>query len=62
MHSSNGTLVIREVSRESDEGQYTCIASNRRGASSKAGISLIMQGKPIAAPYSASFLSSGFPS
>ena len=45
VHSSNGTLVIKEVSRESDEGQYTCSASNRRGIGSKSGINLIMQGK-----------------
>lgn len=42
---SNGTLVMKEVVRESDEGHYTCTASNKRGASSRSGINIIIRGK-----------------
>lgn len=42
---SNGTLVMKEVVRESDEGHYTCTASNKRGASSRSGINIIIRGE-----------------
>lgn len=41
----NGTLVIREAMRGSDEGYYACMASNKEGVSSKSGLHIIVQGE-----------------
>lgn len=53
VHPTNGTLVIREISRDSDEGQYTCTAANRLGMTSKSGLHIIVQGEYSEHPKSA---------
>ena len=47
MVHSNGTLAIKQVSKGSDDGQYTCTAEDRQGRSDTQSLSLRVMGKFI---------------
>lgn len=40
----NGTLIIRDITKEGDEGQYSCTAINDEGVQSTNEFYLIVQG------------------
>ena len=41
----NGTFIVDEVSKETDEGQYSCTAKDRQGRSDSQTLSLRVMGK-----------------
>ncbi|RWS30283.1 cell adhesion molecule-like protein, partial [Leptotrombidium deliense] len=47
INSNNGTLTIKEVSKEIDEGFYSCIASNKEGQQASNGLFLTIKGSTI---------------
>ncbi|XP_015789802.1 Down syndrome cell adhesion molecule-like protein 1 homolog [Tetranychus urticae] len=46
MLDKNGTLVVSDITKESDEGYYSCTASNDEGVSSSNGFHLTIQVAP----------------
>lgn len=54
MLDKNGTLVVSDITKESDEGYYSCTASNDEGVSSSNGFHLTIQGESIPVNFSLS--------
>ncbi|GIY53241.1 down syndrome cell adhesion molecule-like protein Dscam2 [Caerostris darwini] len=56
----NGTLVIEDLQRSRDGGQYHCVAENNRSRTARRDVSLNIMAPPIVEPFSfASALSEG---
>lgn len=48
----NGSLVINEVDRVSDQGMYTCVARNKKGLVSRNSLGLRVKVPPMIGPFS----------
>lgn len=47
----NGTLIIENVERNSDQATYTCVAKNAEGYSARGALEVQVMGKFIEAKY-----------
>ncbi|XP_067138856.1 cell adhesion molecule Dscam1-like [Centruroides vittatus] len=44
---SNGTLILNDIARETDEGTYTCLANNKKGEETRADLIIRVTKKPV---------------